>query len=148
MKRILATLAILAMIFCVGCSNERSHEAVMGDTATVMEEMGGLLDQIKTVDDVEKHKVTLRRLRRRMDVLRKEAEELGEPAPEVKAALAKGLDERIINARLLLDSAFDRILADEKLQQAIKKIGISDVVDEGAEDDAAKDEGASASSDK
>jgi ABC-type Fe3+-citrate transport system substrate-binding protein len=148
MKRFLCTVAMVAVIFCAGCGKDaadndaaendvknpadttvketapRTPDAVMEDTIATMDEMAALLNQVKTVEDANKHKAALTAVTKKMEALQVEGAALQKLSPEEKEALKKKYEERVKATAMKVFPAMMRISMDKELSEALKDTGI------------------------
>lgn len=123
-------LAVLLLLTAVGCGD--SHDKVLGDMATSMEDLGSALEEVKDVDSAEANADRIADIAGDMQEISKRAEALEKPSEETVKELKAKYEDRFDEAGKKLFGEMLRVmmLGDEVkavLDDAFNKVEKDDV---------------------
>lgn len=118
----LVSTALFALVLVAGCDSAPTHDSVMEESVSSMEEMVAIMKTIKDKPSAEAAKPKLEALGDRMKELKAEADKLGKPSKEKEAELKKKYDDRMQKVFAELMGEGMRIGMNPELKDVMKDV--------------------------
>jgi hypothetical protein len=123
-ERLLATMVIVSLSLMTGCDRSPTHDSIMEDTVTVMEDFGKTLATVKDEASANSAKPKLTELSGKMKALKTEADKMAKPTSEKEAELKKKYEDRMTKAMGTIMGEMMRIGMDPKIGPVLKDIDL------------------------
>jgi len=117
-KLLAAPLAVVLLICLTGCGD--SHEAVMEESVSVMEDLHTILKDVKDKGSAEDVKSKIQALGDRMKDLKARADALGDPPKEVEAELGEKYMTKLFSLMMKITGEAQRIESNPELSGILK----------------------------
>ena len=124
LRNCLLAMMIVSLFLVTGCDRAPTHDSVMEDSVTAMEDVGKILATVKDEASANAAKPKLKELGEKMKTLKAEADKMAKPTTEQEAELKKKYEDRMTKAMGTLMTEGFRIAGDPKLQGILKDVDI------------------------
>lgn len=122
MRQLAVTFAVLSIAFFNGCDRAPTHDSVMEDSVTVMEDLAKVMATVKDEASAAAAKPKLKELSDKMKTLKAESDKMAKPSKEKEDELKKKYEDRMTKAMTSLFGESMRIGMDPKLKSVLSDI--------------------------
>ena len=123
--RSLAVACLTALFLVAGCDSAPTHDSLMKDSLSTMEEMVAVMKTVKDEASANAAKPKLQALAEKMKKMKEQADKMEKPSAEKEAALKKEYEPRLQKVMGEMLGETMRIGMDPKLQTAVKDMNMN-----------------------
>ncbi|QOV90026.1 hypothetical protein [Humisphaera borealis] len=123
-RQLVIAFAVLSLALVVGCDRAPTHESVMEQQVTTMEDVAKLLTTVTDEASANSAKPKLKELSEKLKAVKAEADKIAKPTKEKEDELRKKYEERITKAMSAWLMEMGRIGRDPKLRSVLSDLDL------------------------